>query len=215
MPGRCLKRNPPFVTGRKPLPPQGAGDERKFFLILFLSRKSMRRYFEKEAAMMHAIELGDLHENFNTLFGERWGLLTAAGPRVNPMTVGWGQVGRLWNRPVCTVYVRPQRYTFGLMNESRYFSLSFLPEDLHGIVALCGSQSGRDTDKVAESGLTLLTGQAAPCYEEAELTLICRTLYVQDLDGACFLDREADRQNYPRKDYHRMYVGQIESVFRK
>lgn len=165
--------------------------------------------------MLHQVEIKGLKEDFNTLLGERWGLLTAAGKPVNPMTVGWGQVGRLWGLPVCTVYVRPQRFTRGLIDSAKYFSLSFLPEDKHQVVALCGSKSGRDTDKVKECGLTVMNDLAAPYYAEAELVLVCRKLYEQDMDAGCFTDKELDGKVYPQKDYHRMYVGQIEAVLKQ
>jgi len=164
--------------------------------------------------MLREVEIRGLKEDFNTLLGERWGLLTAKAEPVNPMTVGWGQVGRLWGLPVCSVYVRPQRFTYGLMNDAKYFSLSFLPEELHAAAALCGSKSGRDTDKVKETGLTVMHDLSAPYYAEAELVLVCRTLYVQDLDSACFLDRALEEKTYGGKDYHRMYVGQIETVLK-
>lgn len=165
--------------------------------------------------MLRQIEIKGLSEDFNTLLGERWGLLTAAADPVNPMTVGWGQVGRLWGKPVCTVYVRPQRFTFGLMNDAKHFSLSFLPEDRHDVVALCGTKSGRDIDKVKECGLTVVDDLSAPYYAEAELVLVCRKLYEQDMEPESFVDKDIDGKNYPGKDYHRMFVGEIEAVLKR
>jgi len=166
--------------------------------------------------MLQTISPRELDANFFSLLNDRWALLTVKdGEGCNPMTVSWGGTGILWSRPVVTVYVRPQRYTYGLMEKEGYFSLSFLPEEFHPAMALCGSKSGRDTDKVKECGLTVLTDRAAPYFEQAELTLICRKLYAQDLDPACFLDRSVDEKNYPGKDYHRMYIGEIEAVLKK
>lgn len=165
--------------------------------------------------MLKQIDFEEVNVNFTKLLADRWGLVTAEAEPVNPMTVSWGQVGRLWNKPVCTVYLRPQRFTYGLMNDAKYFSLSFLPEGRHEIVTLCGSKSGRDTDKVKECDLTVMTDQKAPYYAEAELVLVCRKLYEQDMEGACFLDGDIEREDYPTKDYHRMYVGEIETVLRK
>ncbi len=162
--------------------------------------------------MLQKVELKDLDANFFTLLGDRWGLITAGADPVNPMTVSWGGMGKLWNKPVCTVYVRPQRFSFGLMDSAKYFSLSFMPEERHDVVTLCGGKSGRDVDKVKECGLTVMTDRAAPYYAEAELTLICRKLYAQDLKPECFVDESLDGANYPKKDYHRMFIGEIEDV---
>ena len=67
-----------------------------------------------------------------TLIGKDWALLTGGTPeKCNPMTVSWGGVGILWNKPVATVYVRPQRYTLGLLNENEQFTLCFFAEGTH------------------------------------------------------------------------------------
>lgn len=166
--------------------------------------------------MLRPVDPKTLDANFFSLLADRWGLLTAAdGAGCNPMTVSWGETGILWNKPVVTVYVRPQRYTHGLMDAEQYFSLSFLPETRHDVAVLCGAKSGRDTDKVKETGLTVLRDREAPYFAEAELTLICRKLYAQDLDPACFVDKEVDGKNYPNKDYHRMYVGEIVAALKQ
>ena len=165
---------------------------------------------------MRKIDLYDLSFNPTQLLEKRWALLTVAdGEGCNPMTVSWGGVGRLWNLPVVTVYVRPQRYTKGLMDKEEYFSLTFLPEEMHDAVVLCGAKSGRDTDKVKECGLTVLADEKAPYFAEGELTFICRKVYQQDMKGECFTDPTVDGKNYPNKDYHTLYVGEIVGVLQK
>lgn len=165
---------------------------------------------------MKKLALKDLDVNLADLLENRWALLTVAdGTGCNPMTVSWGGMGRLWNLPVVTVYVRPQRYTKGLMDTEEYFSLTVLPEDRHDAVALCGSKSGRELDKVKECGLTVLRDEKAPYFAEGELTFICRKLYEQDMAEECFVDAAVAEKNYPGKDYHRMYVGQVLAVLRK
>ncbi len=164
---------------------------------------------------MQKVDPKTLDANFFSLLNDRWALLTAAdGTKCNPMTVSWGGTGILWNRPVATVYVRPQRYTYGLIEHEKYFSLSFLPEKYREVMALCGAKSGRDTDKVKECNLTVLEGEKAPCFAQAELTLVCRKLYAQSFDPACFADGTMDESFYPGKDYHRMYIGEIEAVLK-
>ena len=44
------------------------------------------------------------------------------------MTASWGGVGIMWGKNVATAYIRPQRYTKEFVDNSEYFTLSFLPE---------------------------------------------------------------------------------------
>ena len=76
-----------------------------------------------------------------------------------------------------------------------------------------GSHSGRDTDKIAETGLTPIASSAvaAPGYDEAELIIECRKIYWQDMDPSQFVDPSIE-QHYPEKDYHRIYFGQVLGV---
>ena len=86
-------------------------------------------------------------------------LLTAGtADRCNTMTIGWCQAGRLWGLQTCTVYVRPERYTYQFMEDQAYFTVSVLPKDMKNAMALCGTKSGRDMDKIKECGLTVRAG---------------------------------------------------------
>ena len=152
------------------------------------------------------------------VLGQRNALLTAGtADRCNTMTIGWGQAGRLWGLQTCTVYVRPERYTYQFMEEQEYFTVSVLPADMKTAMSLCGTKSGRDMDKIKECGLTVRTGTGgAPFFEEAELVLVCRTLYVQDLDPACALPAGEEKvlPNYGAKGgWHRAYTGEIVEAY--
>ena len=141
-----------------------------------------------------------------------WMLLTAGDrERFNTMTVSWGGLGVLWGRPVATVYVRPQRYTYEFMESSGFFTLSAYPQAMHPALALCGSKSGREIDKAAACGLRPVSGDGGVWFEGAKLVLCCRKLYFQDIDPRGFLD-SGIMKNYAGDDYHRMYIGEILSV---
>lgn len=145
-------------------------------------------------------------------------LLTAGtADRCNTMTIGWCQAGRLWSLPACTVYVRPERYTYPFMEEQAYFTVSVLPKDREDAMALCGTKSGRDMDKIKACGLTVCTGASgAPFFEEAELALVCRKLYAQDLEPACVLPagEETVLPHYGAKGgWHRAYTGEIVEAY--
>lgn len=87
-------------------------------------------------------------------FDKQWALVTAGTPEhYNTMTISWGSLGTLWRRPVATVYVKKNRYTFEFMEQSDYFTVSFYPQEQRRALSLLGSTSGRDGDKVAAAGL--------------------------------------------------------------
>jgi hypothetical protein len=46
------------------------------------------------------------------------------------------------------------------------------------------------------------------------LTLICKKIYTDDLEPKFFKDKDIDK-NYPEKDYHRMYIGEISDILSK
>ncbi len=152
----------------------------------------------------------EIRDNPIQLIGQEWMLVTAGTPgRFNTMTASWGGLGARWFKPVCFCFIRPQRHTYGFMEAGDAFTLSFFEERYKPQLNFCGSRSGRDTDKVRECGLTPVDAANGSVYfGEARLVLECRKLYFQDLEPANFLD-DAIMKNYPGKDFHRMYVGEI------
>ena len=155
-------------------------------------------------------------ENAMQKIGKEWMLITAndeKNGRVNAMTASWGSLGVLWGKNICVCFVRPQRYTYELLEKNDRCSIAFLSEEYRDALRLCGTQSGRDTDKLAAAGLTALDGDGVPVIAEADTLLICRKLYVDDLNKESFLD-PALLSHYAAGDYHRMYIFEIEHVYR-
>ena len=162
--------------------------------------------------MLRKIDVSAIHDNPFTLINDQWALITAGdGEKCNTMTASWAGVGILWNKPVATIYIRPQRYTYQFTEQSEYFTLTFFASgERREALALCGSKSGRDMDKFAAAGLTVARADCgAPYVAEGQLVLVCRKLYAQDLKGECFVDESIIGKNYPTRDFHRMYVGEI------
>ena len=166
--------------------------------------------------MFEKINPKALDQNVFSLFQDQWTLITAGTEeKCNTMTAGWGGLGVLWGKPVATVYIRPQRYTLEFVEREDTFTLCFFGEGYRKELALCGAKSGRDVDKVKECGFTVATAQGAPYFEQAELVLVCKKAYWQDMDPTHFLDGEIDGKWYPQKDYHRIFIGEILEVLRK
>jgi len=144
-------------------------------------------------------------------------LLTAgdfARGSFNAMTIGWGSVGVMWSRPFVQVVIRPIRYTYEFMERYDTFTVCVFPPKYAKALELLGTKSGRDGDKIAESGLHPAASSKvpAPSYVEAELALECRKIYWDDIERAHFLEVGIE-EKYPRKDYHRIYYGEIVAAF--
>lgn len=160
---------------------------------------------------MRKIEPKALEENVFSLFDDQWALITAGtAENCNTMTASWGGLGVLWHRPVATIYVRPQRYTYEFIEREDYFSLSFFEEEWREQLSYCGTASGREEDKFAACGFHVEYDQA-PYIREARLVLLCKKLYHHDLDPAHF---PPEAREFYDNDYHRMYIGEIVQVLR-
>lgn len=168
---------------------------------------------------MKLTELNAISAEFLQSFGGKNALLTVGDAQgLNTMTIGWCQLGRIWGLPVCTVYVRPERYTYQFMEKHDTFSVSVLPEDAGKTMALCGSMSGRDVDKVKECGLIVQYGaEGTPFFAEAELVLICRKLYVQDMDPVSVVGGQEKILPFYGKagNWHRIYTGEVLESYTK
>ena len=150
------------------------------------------------------------------MIGKDWMLVTAGNENGwNTMTASWGFMGVMWGKNVATTVIRPQRYTKEFIDKNEYFTLSFFEEEQRGALAYCGKYSGRDVDKAKETGLAPLFVDGTTAFEQAKTIIVCKKLYVQDMDPESFVDTSIDGQWYPDKDYHTAYVGEIVAVYVK
>jgi flavin reductase (DIM6/NTAB) family NADH-FMN oxidoreductase RutF len=147
-------------------------------------------------------------DNVFKLVGKEWMLITAGNSDgFNTMTASWGGFGVLWKKNICFCVIRPQRHTFKFIEENQTFSLNFFENKYLDALLYCGSHSGKDVDKITNSGLTpVLDG--TPYFQQARLVIECKKIYFQDLIPENFLDPQIS-DNYPAKDYHRMYINKI------
>ena len=148
-------------------------------------------------------------------FDKKWALLTAGKTdNFNSMTISWGGLGTLWNKPVATVYVRTSRYTHDFMDTNDYFSISFYPEQYRKSLVVLGSKSGRDMDKMRASGLTPKKTGETISFEEAETTIICRKLFKQSLD-VTNMPENVIKDLYTGQAPHDMYIGEVVAILNK
>ena len=150
------------------------------------------------------------------MIDKQWMLITAGnGQSANTMTASWGGLGALWNMPVSFAFIRPTRYTYEFTEREDTYSLCFFDESYRPALNLCGTVSGRDRDKIAEAGLTLVAPEAVsvPAIRECPLTLECRVLYSHPQD-ASRLPEDIRRQFYSvETGEHTAYYAQIVAAY--
>lgn len=153
-------------------------------------------------------------------------LLTSGnGRRVNTMTIAWGGLGIDWNTPIFTAYVRTGRFTYSCLEAVPEFTVNVPvgPYD-RKILALAGTKSGRDLDKIAELGLHLESPEkiSIPAIRELPLTLECSVIYKQAQDPAAIPQRLREGfhpQHIPssapgiNRDYHTVFYGAIAAAY--
>ncbi len=147
-------------------------------------------------------------------FDKKWALLSAGKEgNFNTMTISWGGLGTLWGKEVATVYVRTSRYTHEFMDSEDYFTISFFPEQYRKILSVLGSESGRDINKMEGIGLTAKILDKSVTFEEAEVTLVCKKLFRQELKVENMPENVA-KTFYEGQSPHDMYIGEVVDIVR-
>lgn len=177
---------------------------------------------------MREISINEWQLNPVTMFGRDWCLICAGTEQkgYNAMTVAWGTIGAIWDRetakgkkiiPTATVFIRPQRYTKEFFDREELFTICAFEQDPKWKKALAymGTHSGREEDKAAKAGLTPVFADDTTYFQEASLVLVCRKLYHMPLQEKGFVEKQIIRENYPQKDFHEVYVGEIRKVLKK
>lgn len=142
-------------------------------------------------------------------------LTTKADGKVNTMTIGWGTMGIEWGKPIFIAYVRGSRHTHQMIENSGEFTVNTpIGEYDSKILGVCGTKSGRDTDKIKELGLTLEEplNCSVPGIKELPLTLECKVLYrmEQTLDT---IPQDILDKYYPGGDFHYAYYAEIVGAY--
>ena len=167
---------------------------------------------------MKKIDPKELAANPIKLIGEEWMLISSGSKeKFNSMTASWGGMGYLWNKPVAFIFIRPERYTYEFVEKNDFLTLSFFAPEYKKALTIFGSKSGRDTDKVAETGLTpQFTELGNPTYDEARIVIECRKLYSEMLSAESFIDKTAIEKWYGSgNNLHKMYVVEIVNLWIK
>ena len=115
--------------------------------------------------------------------GNELALLTAGNKQnFNSCTIMYGAKGMVWNKQVYIVFVKPERYTWKFMNDCDYFTVSYFPKEMNNIHKIFGYKSGRDVDKIKETGITPKYLENSVTYEEANEVFVMKKLYMKQMD---------------------------------
>lgn len=103
--------------------------------------------------------------------------------RQNILTIAW--TGTICtNPPMAYISVRPERYSYHMIKESKEFVINLTTEKLAKAADYCGVRSGRDVDKWKEAGLTPQKAETlkyAPIIEECPVNIECRVTEIKEL----------------------------------
>lgn len=148
-------------------------------------------------------------------------LTTSYGQRVNTMTIGWGTLGIEWGLPVFITYVRSSRLTYDFLLKNPQFTINTPVGSFdRRILAIAGTKSGREIDKISALDLHLETPEkiSVPGIRELPLTLECSVIYAQAQEPAAipqilrerFYPEDATDLSKPLNNvYHTAFYGQI------
>lgn len=167
-------------------------------------------------SQFNEITATELEGNPFHMIGKEWMVVTAENNgKINAMTASWGGLGIMWGKNVAFVVIRPQRYTKEFMDASSTFSLSFYEEQYKKTLGYLGKVSGRDEDKITKSGFTIAHSNETPYFQEAKTVLVCKKLFAQPFEETSFLNPNLISQHYPEKDFHTLYIVEIEQILVK
>lgn len=141
--------------------------------------------------------------------------LTAGNDKPNTMTIGWGFSGKMWEKHVIIVAVRPSRYTHNLIDLNKEFSVSVpLDNSMNKQLGFFGSVSGYDTDKYKEQGIipqkcksintVIIPGNC--CHIE------CKLIYKNEIIKEK-LDTLSKNKWYGDNSFHTMFYGEIVDAY--
>ena len=97
------------------------------------------------------------------------------GEKPNIITIAWaGTVCS--DPPMVSISVRKERYSYGILHETKEFAVNLVTDRLVRAMDFCGVRSGRDVDKFKEMKLTPVPveGIKTPGIEESPLILSCK-----------------------------------------
>ena len=133
----------------------------------------------------------------------------------NSMTIEWGSLGIAFKKPIFTVYVKPDRYTYEVMEKSDIFTVNFIERKLLKKFAIYGTKSGKDVNKEEEAGTHIkFLEKGGITFGEAVEVYVCKKMAKSVIDEKTMdpYIKELYRNNvkvYKTGTPHVVYIGEI------
>lgn len=145
--------------------------------------------------------------------GKDWMLVTAGTEeKANTMTASWGALGQMWGKDAAFIVIRESRFTKEFIDREGKFSLSFPKDKYRKLMKFLGTVSGRNEDKISESGVEINYYEGVPYVDQADLVLICRVMSATKIKPEEFADEVIDETWYKDKDYHTLYIAEVTDI---
>lgn len=163
------------------------------------------------------IELKDI-DLFSYLSSEEENFVIVSGDNKNHNAMVTNQVsfGKMRNKDIATIYLGKDFYTRGYVEKKGRFSINLLPQNDKSkeILDKLAHSSGKDTDKIKETDLTLIPDKT-PKIEEAEYVITCRVIYRSHLEKDSFFKKY---KKFAKEEYENgfdyAYVAEIKKVYK-
>ncbi len=161
------------------------------------------------------IESNEIDINMLNTF--KSGVLVLAGDekQSNALCVTNALVGRMWDKDVILIAVKPLRYTKEFIDINETFSVNFFSPEYQKEIDYIGSVSGRDANKMSRSSLERNTYRGTPYYSDADTILFCRKLFAEEIKESSFIDKNLLFKHYLFKDFHTFFIAEVFKVFSK
>ena len=133
----------------------------------------------------------------------------------NSMTIEWGSLGVAFKKPIFTVYVKPDRYTYEVMEKSDIFTINYIERKLLKKFAIYGTKSGKEINKEQEAGTHIkFLEKDGITFDEAVEVFVCKKMAKSVIDENTMdpYIKELYRNNvkvYKTLKPHVLYIGEI------
>ena len=141
-------------------------------------------------------------------------LTTKVGNQINTMTIGWLTIGQVWGTELVTVYVRFSRYSYDIIQNSSYFTISFPYQgDKLDKIKEWGERSGRDYDKLKLCDIEATKVVNGVIIKDCNIHIECEKIYNQIMDPKALNPELLAHYYGNQQDYHHIYYGKILSIY--
>lgn len=150
------------------------------------------------------------------LLGGKGIFVTSGAGKSNTMTASWGFCGVMWTKPILVAPIRLSRFTHGLIESSKEFSVSIpLDNSSNKALGFFGKYSGKDKDKYGEFGIEPVRCKTigTNVMPGSMYHLECRVIYSDNIIKER-LPEEINESMYKDSNYHTLFYGEILDAYK-